>query len=170
MPIPFLILAAYLISGLLVGKTISDVVQKKKNKPSILNPSQPPFEELKYYSQNAMNHLSITGNVLFQSSASVINSLIKQVFEQKTNSEWAKAMDKIYQETWIGGDHRMYDQSHTLWEAWLKGYRNTDYHAFESIREYVKALWNDAVTPKGLPIKIGHLNNSNNFKNDCMII
>lgn len=101
-----------------------------------------------------MDHLSIAGNVLFSSSASKeINQFIQRVFEQR-NGAWGQAMDAVDTNTWIAGmDHRMYDGSHTLWDAWLQGYRATDDPFFESLREDFKALGNDVVTPKGLPIK-----------------
>ena len=157
MPAPLLIPAIYVLSGLLAGKGISDYFKRKRKKTEAQRlfdeQIKPPYLELLQYSKKTMNHLSIAGNVLFSSSASKeINQFIQRVFEQR-NGAWGQAMDVIYTKTWIGGsDHRMYDGSHTLWDAWLKGYRATDYPFFESLRKYFNALWNDVVTPKGLPI------------------
>ena len=53
-----------------------------------------------------------------------------------------------------GGNHRLFDGGHTLYEAWQKVKNaNPDDTFSQEVIGYFKGLWNDGSTVKGLPFK-----------------
>ena len=63
-----------------------------------------------------------------------------------------KAMDAVYNNTHIGGgNHRLFDGGHTILGAW-KSVQNIEVPFIDKISGTTKALINDFVTDKGLPI------------------
>ena len=70
-------------------------------------------------------------------------------------TKFDKAMDSKYIKTAMGGgNHRLFDGSHTIGGAWNSISRmcaKTGCSGKEEVNGYFRALWKDASTPKGLP-------------------
>ena len=78
-----------------------------------------------------------------------------EVVTESAATNFDKAMDSRYLETYIGGsNHRLFDGGHTLGGAWSnisKMCASTGCSTSEQINGYFGALWKDVTTPKGLP-------------------
>lgn len=72
---------------------------------------------------------------------------------KSTSTIYDKALDSEYLKTHIGGgDHRLFDGSHDLFNAWNKVKEALPDDSFqEEVVGYASALWKDLSTVKGLP-------------------
>jgi len=73
----------------------------------------------------------------------------------KTASNYDKALDAEYIRSHIGGGyHRFFDGGHDVVNAWEKVKDALPDDTFtQEVKGYFSALWKDAVTPNGLPLK-----------------
>lgn len=73
----------------------------------------------------------------------------------RTASVYDKALDAEYIRTHIaGGHHRFFDGGHDVINAWDKVKDALPDDTFtQEVKGYFSALWKDAVTPNGLPLK-----------------
>lgn len=85
------------------------------------------------------------------------NEILKWLEDVKFASAkvYDQAMDAEYIATNVGGaNHRLFDGGHSLVDAWEKvSQAHPDDTFFQEVSGYMKALWNDASTIKGLPFQ-----------------
>jgi hypothetical protein len=85
--------------------------------------------------------------------ARTVDRYMGQLFASRATI-YDKAMDRVYQETHIGGgDHRLFDGGHDPLGAWeAVSHANPDDTFLHEVGAYFVAIWKDMVTPDGLPI------------------
>lgn len=74
---------------------------------------------------------------------------------KSTATAYDKALDALYNKTDIaGGNHRLFDESHDIFNAWEKA-KNAypDDSFFQEVIGYCQVLFKDVTTAKGLPFK-----------------
>lgn len=99
------------------------------------------------------NRLSeMTQNLLATSVSSDINGLVQELVKGPATI-YDKAMDKLFLETGIGGgNHRMFDEGHTLLGAWRAARDASDDDTIHAeVTGFLAGLLKDASTAKGLP-------------------
>lgn len=107
--------------------------------------------------EKALNSISTNSAKLSGALGSFLadNDLLKHL-ESITNSAstaYDKALDSEYLKTNIGGgDHRLFDGGHDIFNAWDKVKNALPNDSFDQeVVGYVSALWKDVTTVKGLP-------------------
>lgn len=96
-------------------------------------------------SKGLKDHSLFASSIIFESHPKLFQTL-----EQHNPTQYDKIMDQVYRETHIGGGtHRHFDGSHTL-----KGSYDKIKEATGSVDpvKYLKAHFNEFVTPQGIPL------------------
>lgn len=113
------------------------------------------FDGLLKKSTELISNTKFTENEFF--SIMDQNEILQWLDEVKFASSkiYDQAMDAEYLATKNGGgNHRLFDGGHSLTDAWEKVREaNPDDTFLQEVIGYMKALWNDASTIKGLPFQ-----------------
>ena len=101
-------------------------------------------------------HATVSWNALLATDAArTIDRWAGEALHASGNLPYDKAMDAVFNEvSKVGGNwHRLFDGGHSLagaWEAVTGAFPDDTFT--EELRGYVLGLWNDLITPRGLPI------------------
>ncbi|MBA7518616.1 hypothetical protein ES705_10688 [subsurface metagenome] len=109
----------------------------------------------RWTSRKITQQTAVTWNALMATDAA---RQIEKFFESVTESAptvYDKAVDVIYNATHIGGgNHRLFDESHTLTAMWDKVKDAVPDDSFTTeMQAYLATMWKDLATPAGLPLK-----------------
>ncbi len=121
----------------------------------ILEISKKASDSAKRAGGKAVNLPAMAVNAILASDFSeTMDKWLRDVVEQCTSvSVYDRALDATYNATKIGGGlHRLFDESHTLWDAWDKVREALPGDTlFQEVSGYTSALLKDFATPMGLP-------------------
>jgi len=106
--------------------------------------------------ENAINHTAIFINAILASDFSRnMESWLGHMFNEGMPSIYDKAVDAVYNATYIGGGHlhRLFDGSHSLWGMWDKVRDASPDDTFlQEVVGYSTALGKDLSSSVGIPL------------------
>ena len=131
-----------------------DFIKKTKEKLRPSFTSKVDLSNFKKITERSITFSSNLGSAFLGTAQSVsLDRWMRSIYDGPA-TKFDKAMDYTYNTLkQHGGDHRLFDGGHSPVDAWKAISKHVpDVEGIAKVEGYIKALWKDMATPKGIPI------------------